>query len=515
MIAEGTESTLTLREIFRVLFRQKKKVLLFFFLTISLVMAFIVAWPRTYESEAKLYIRVGRESVTLDPTATTGQVIDVEISHEHEIRSFMEILKSRMIAERVVSMMGTDTILNRSDGQTKKKNGVPFAWLARLKASIGTLDPISDREKAIIQIRQTTEISVSKDSNVISISGKAQSPRLAQEIVTALSQSFLDEHLRLSRTRGSHAFFSEQTKLLDDQLMQATYELRDAKNLYGLLSIDGKRSMLEHHIEQVEDQVLKLETDLTYSEKKLHELQTTVHSLSPTVVTQSVSGFGHGATDGMRQQLYGLEIRERELLSKFHGEHPHLVAIRTQRQEVQEILAQQPDQRAQTTIAVNQTHQLLEQQRLAEKTTLASLRAKGISLDQQRERLQEELRTTNDHEIRIVQLQRQVELWESKYRTYSENLEQARIDQALQAERISSINIVQPATYTGQPVSPKKRLTLVLGLALATFGGIALALIAEYLDHSFSTSAEVERQLQVPVLLSIPRTSRYGVVLDN
>ena len=35
----------------------------------------LIIWPRSYESEAKLMITVGRESVGLDPTATTSPTL--------------------------------------------------------------------------------------------------------------------------------------------------------------------------------------------------------------------------------------------------------------------------------------------------------------------------------------------------------------------------------------------------------------------------------------------------------
>src|SRR5215475_9351413 len=34
--------------------------------------------PRTYRSEAKIFLRLGRESVGLDPTATTGQTLALQ-----------------------------------------------------------------------------------------------------------------------------------------------------------------------------------------------------------------------------------------------------------------------------------------------------------------------------------------------------------------------------------------------------------------------------------------------------
>src|SRR5436309_2421482 len=72
-------------------------------------------WPRAYASQAKLLLRLGRENVTLDPTATLGQapVVAVPPSLEHNINSVIEIIRSRALLEKVVDAFGPAVILGR------------------------------------------------------------------------------------------------------------------------------------------------------------------------------------------------------------------------------------------------------------------------------------------------------------------------------------------------------------------------------------------------------------------
>ena len=56
----------------------------------------------------------------------------------------------------------------------------------------------------------------------------------------------------------------------------------------------------------------------------------------------------------------------------------------------------------------------------------------------------------------LAQLEREANLLDTNYRRYSENLEQARIDESLEAQRISNITVAQPATFNPKPASPKK-----------------------------------------------------------
>jgi len=70
---------------------------------------------------------------------------------------------------------------------------------------------------------------------------------------------------------------------------------------------------------------------------------------------------------------------------------------------------------------------------------------------------------------------------------------------------MSNISIVQPATYEVKPVRPRVALNLALGLLAGVLGSLALTLLMERLDHSFRTPEDIERRLELPALVSIPR----------
>ncbi|KKK63068.1 hypothetical protein LCGC14_2998030, partial [marine sediment metagenome] len=80
-----------------------------------------------------------------------------------------------------------------------------------------------------------------------------------------------------------------------------------------------------------------------------------------------------------------------------------------------------------------------------------------------------------------------------------------RIDHAMEADKISNISVVQPATLSMKPIRPRKLLNLALGLFLGIFGAIGLAFFSEHLDHSIKTPEEAKERLELPTITSIPR----------
>jgi uncharacterized protein involved in exopolysaccharide biosynthesis len=117
--------------------------------------------------------------------------------------------------------------------------------------------------------------------------------------------------------------------------------------------------------------------------------------------------------------------------------------------------------------------------------------------------------------MKLTRLEREVQILESQYGAHVKSLEQARIDQALAEGRISSINILQPATLETKPVNASKRMIVMLGIVLGALGALAIAVVAELLDTTVKSEEDVEHHLALPVFLSLPRGSAFGRVTSR
>ncbi len=118
-----------------------------------------------------------------------------------------------------------------------------------------------------------------------------------------------------------------------------------------------------------------------------------------------------------------------------------------------------------------------------------------------------ELQVLNKSEVQIARLQRERDIREANYRKYSEKKEEARIDSAMEIQKISNISVAQAATDPIKPISPKKVLNLALGLILGGLGAVGLAFMSEHNDLSLKRPEEVEKKLRVPCLAAIPQFS--------
>ena len=97
------QSCISLRDVLRVVFRHQRRAVAAFCVTVGLAVCVAQLSPTKYVSDAKLFIRIGRACVSLDPTATVGKIVSMSESREREINSTVEILKSRELLEEILS----------------------------------------------------------------------------------------------------------------------------------------------------------------------------------------------------------------------------------------------------------------------------------------------------------------------------------------------------------------------------------------------------------------------------
>ena len=343
-----------------------------------------------------------------------------------------------------------------------------------------------------------------RKTNTINVACKAKSPAIAQQIVAKLVEVYLAEHMRVHHTPGSYEFFVEQTAVSQKAWQSAAVKLRETKNRLSIVTIEGKRKELESQIGDIATKLLTNEAELKAAEAKIASLKKLLTDLPATIVTQKVEG-PNAAFDGMRQTLYQAEAKEQELASKMNDNHPQLVAIRQQVKDLRAILADQPIQRRQATEAANPTRQAMDLALANEQSAADSLRGRGRELIALRDQLRGELRQLNTSESEVNQLQQAVELAEARHKEYAQKLEQSRINRSLDEERISSLSIVQPASYVAKSTGPRRLYVLALGLVFALVSSLGAALLVAYLNPIFASMADLGKLLDLPLVGTLPR----------
>ncbi len=492
----------TIDFVYRALVRHRRVAVSVTLLLSLLTVAGVWLLPKSYLSEAKLFVRFGREN-QLDPTASNGQAISINETRESEINSLQEILRSRAMLDRVVTLLGPSYILQGTDHgpelQVTSVSAENQSFTPR-QASEGI--PSRQHQLAVQKLEKDLEIFSPRKTTIIALRCKAKRPELAQQIVAKLVEVYLDEHVRVHRTPGSFEFFESQTNSFQTQWRASAQDLQKFKTKLGIVTMDGKRTQLQLQISDLEQRLLAAESEVTSSEARIVSLKEAIRWLPEFIASQKVKQ-PSVSMEGMKQTLFTLQSKEQELRARMTGNHPLVIAVQHQMEDLQEILEGHDEESVAQTHVINPSRQTLELDLLKEQSQVDSLAGRIKSLKGQQTVHYASLTSLNAAEVGLASLQRDVDLAENRFRSYSEKLEQARINRSLDEERISSLSIVQPATYAIQPLGPRKLMIVGLGGFVALGAGLIVALALAWFNPLLLTAELIQRQLQLPVLGTI------------
>lgn len=69
-----------------------------------------------------------------------------------------------------------------------------------------------------------------------------------------------------------------------------------------------------------------------------------------------------------------------------------------------------------------------------------------------------------------------------------------------------NVQVIEEVKYPEVPVSPNKKMNIVIAGALGFMLGIGITLLIEFLDNTYKNKEQMERELELPVLGMIPET---------
>ena len=517
-----------MRDVFYVFFRHSRPAALAFFAVLVTVSVYVASKPQSYRSEARLMVRLGRESVSLDPTAATGKTVSVSKSHQNEINSELEIIQSRDLLASVAAK----TLVGNLDGGTEL-----------LEAA---------RNEAAADLAERLRVEALEDTNIIRIAYDDPDRSRAQTVLTELIERYLERHIEVYRTPGAYEFFSEQVAERARKINELEIRTRDLKNESGIASIEDEREGLLERVHrrmlEIEDQRAELaaidaereSADLAMPQvsdlrAELASIEAEKASVTDALFADdreasTAAGEPQRSTESLREELNTLRIQEEDLSARFTDAYPPLRSVRTRIAEAKRLLdsakvsrqvelsaqieSQVGTQRSSFLARLDSRRAALQaridshlagfsaQLDLRRSAVLARIRVLEGQVRIARERLEE----LNGQEILLARLNHELEEQRANYSRYAESLEQARIDQALENEQISNISLVQPATFPVAAQGPSRAFLVALGLILAAMAGTGVAFCLEFLDDSIHSPSVAEDRLQLPVLAALPKS---------
>jgi polysaccharide biosynthesis transport protein len=343
------------------------------------------------------------------------------------------------------------------------------------------------------------------------LSFKGTDPDNVARVTNRLVGFFIDENARVRERQasGTENFIQLQLQATKKRLAEQELVLSDFKKRYpGELPqhTESNLGMLERLNTQLRLNSENLTRALARREAQLREpfsVLAPAGAGGTAVAVASVGGAGRLAQ--LKQEL--LELRTR-----FSDKYPDVVRIKQEIALLQAELARtggdQTDSPGRARPSEDSDSPQDPQRREALRavdTEIKILKAEEANLRGSIAEYRRRVENAPRREQEFLQLSRDYETTNELYKTLVKRYDEAQIAGRLEAgQEGEHFRTLEPALPPRDPAGPKRGLMLLAGLVLSLGLSVGTVLLAEKLDRSFHTLAELRTFSQIPVF-SIPR----------
>ena len=363
-------------------------------------------------------------------------------------------------------------------------------------------------EYKVKDLRERIDVEVMTDSHrqsdAFTISFKGQNPERVMNIVNSLASNFIDQNLKMreSAVIGTSVFLEDELTSMRGRLEKVEESLKEYRKTYMGELPEQLESNLRI-LDRLQDQLTEQQQRLSEAKIQLASLQNGSQNLAPNNSDTNNPDYNRQHYSRQPTTLGDLYSQLKEMRTRYTERHPDIIRLKEQIAEIEaERKADDKDQ---------QTH-LMDRLSPEQRTELFEGRGEVASLEADIKETKKQIQTyrkrvedTPKREQELLSLRRDYQNIQTNYDSLLQRKLESEI--AVNMERKQKgeqFKIIDPARLSTTPIEPdmRKLFMVFTGLGLGVGGGIIFLL--EFLSASFKSPDDVEEELKLPVLGTIP-----------
>jgi uncharacterized protein involved in exopolysaccharide biosynthesis len=481
----------TIRDLLGPVFRQKRIAFLAF--TGMLALSLFIAWfwaARYYVSQMQVVVNQVRSDPTISSAQNASVISNRQITPD-QISSEIALIKGQDILRNVAETCGlanrwsaTELFLSNDPNRIKS---------ARI-------------EDAAAKLAKGVKAEAEKVSEVITVKyGAMGDPKLPACVLQNVGKLYVEKHLQLRRPEGSSKFFAEQTERYHQQLIDVESKLAEFSKTEGVAAPDLLRTDAAQQLTNAIASLHQAEQQIAGDEQRLQADEAQLQKTPERVTTQQSANAANLLMQNLQASLLASQLKRTQLAVKYDASFP---LVREADEEIAKTQAAIEEAKKMNygneTTDLNPTHQLLLQDIAKTKLDLATQRASAAATRKSIDSLRQQMVDWDGKSVKQAELLREQKANEANYLLYLGKREQERTSDALDKNQIADVAIAVPPVPSSLPAF-NPFLVSMGGLLFAILAAIAAAFVADWMDPSFRTPAEIISTLQIPVLASVPK----------
>ena len=380
-------------------------------------------------------------------------------------------------------------------------------------------------EAKVELFRKRIKIDVSRGGrggNAFTISFRGKYPKKVMQVTNALASNFISENLKIreSHALGTSAFLADELESVRKRLAKREDLLKEFRQKYmGAMPEHLQTNLrilerLQGDLEQLNDNVRDAQNRKLIVQKQVAEAEIMQKQMAGLEGGGSLIEFGSssGARDVGSEELRALRKKLRLLESRYTANHPDVKRIRKMiaklESEEAESEAEPDDSEAESTEVTPvfpMGEDFLKPQLEQIDVEIRNLKAEIRKVQAKVAAYQKRVEDTPKREQELLSLRRDYDNLKELYNSLLNRKLEAELAVSMEKkQKGEQFRVIDPAKLPERAVEPDvikiMALILVLGLAL----GCGLGYLAELMDTSYKTPEELEKETNLPVLVSIP-----------
>ncbi len=508
---EQLEREITLTDLMRILYRGRWVIATCFFVVMALTTWYTFTVTPEYEAVAKVMVRTDGSGMGLSLFDVGGI-----IKQETVINNQVEILKSRTLAETVIRRLQNSELADRLEilgkgEMARQKKGMLAGVTGFIKGIFGIESDGSDEYTFDDMVQELLEERLSvtpiRDTEMIEIKVRAVTPEEAAFIANTLTDAYREKNRLMSQeeVRQVKNFLEEQLSVIQKQLAESENRLKEFKEREKVVALPEETQELIKKLAEFETLYNEALTELNSYRERLEYIDQQLAKNKQSFDIESISASTY--FEELKKQMAMLQSRRATYVANMINEgvynknDPQLmkyddqIKILTDRMKSE--IAKLAAQEIINPVAVNEE---LFSRKVAVEANIEALKPKVASLKKIVDEYEAQLESLPQKSLQLARLERAAQVDEKIYLMMKEKYEESRINEVGQ---LGDVRIIDPAKPPKEPIKPKKKLNLILGMLVGLGLGIGVTFLLEAMDNSIRSIEDLEK-IGLPVLGSIP-----------
>jgi uncharacterized protein involved in exopolysaccharide biosynthesis len=459
--------------------------------TLAMWAAIPIFFTDLYESQVRLLVKIGRENAETPASVQNSQVFSQGVRIA-DINSEVQILSSRSIVQKVVDRLGPDAFKSVL-APPKEWWGYPRYWAKRLAREVksvykeflilaGLTKRLNPRDEAILAISKGVKVEPVRDSDILTLKVRTPGAQLSVDVLNAMLEEYFRSRTQARRNSAGSDFFTTRVEQAMARLDSLKSSRARVRREHDLSAPEQQRTRYLEELAALRAELVRNQAQVAQLAKQAQVMETRIDGLPNQVDKERVEG-RNPALQPLIERLTELKLERAKISSRYL---PGSEMVRKTDREIADLetalAGVHPMIVASVTTQTNPEKRGFEAgvgQHLVE---IAGLETRIARLAGPIEQLQQRIREVTAAIDDLEGEDREYKRAENEYLLSAKRLDEARMSEALDANRVANVVAVEQPERPIVPAAPNKIFLMEVAMGVSLLLGLALAAFLEATD---------------------------------